>query len=149
MAEERSHRRRELMVPYEHPYRHAIVATWRHHRQLRDATALAVVLWLVAAVGVAVGAEELGFAAGVGAFLGPIAILLWLVAFVRVGWRMTRSWGRTTALGEVRAHRPQAGTEDPDVAHDEFAVTAEEDGHLRELIYIGDRKVETSAAASA
>jgi hypothetical protein len=130
MAEERSHGRRELMLPYEHPYRHAIVATWRHQRELRVATALAVVLWLAGAVGVAVGAEELGFAAGVGAFLGPMAILLWFVAIVRVGWRMTRSWGRTTELGEVRAHRPQAGTEDPDMAHDEFAVTVEEDGHL-------------------
>src|SRR5690349_13656237 len=130
MAEERGHGRRELMVPYEHPYRHILRATWHHQGDVRLATALAGVLWLAAATNVLVGGRELALGAGLAAFLGTIALGLWIVAIFRMGWRMTRSWGRTTELGEVRAHRPQASSEDPDLAHDEFAVTVEDGGHL-------------------
>ncbi|MDA0162944.1 hypothetical protein OM076_21915 [Solirubrobacter ginsenosidimutans] len=130
MTGERPHRRRELMVPYEQPYRHVLGTTWRHQRDLRLATTLAGLLWLAGATGVALGVEELGIGAGLGAFLGSIAILLWLAAIARTSWRMTRSWDRSSELGEVRACRPQAGSEDLELAHDEFAVTVEDDGHL-------------------
>jgi hypothetical protein len=130
MAEERSDTRRELMEPYEDPYRHILKETWRHQRDVRLATALAGVLWLVAVSNVLVGGAELALGAGLGALLGTIALGFWIVAILRSGWRMTRSWERTTELGEVRAHRPQAGTEDPDVAHDEFAVSVEDGGRL-------------------
>src|SRR5262245_30201097 len=122
MAEERSHSRRELMVPYEHPYRTASTAAWRHQRELPLATATAAVLWLGAFVAAVAGAPELAAGAALGAVLGTIAIAFWLVVIVRLGWRMTRSWDRRTELGEVRARRPQAGSEDADIAHDEFAV---------------------------
>lgn len=129
-GEDRSHGRRELMVPYEHPYRHALLATWRHQPELRGATVLAVVLWFAGAVGVQGGVELLGLVAGLGAMLGTFVVIAWLVAILRAGWRLTRSWNQPTELADVRAHRPQAGSEDPDVAHDEFAVTVEEDGRL-------------------
>jgi hypothetical protein len=130
MDEERSHGRRELMVPYERPYRHVVAHTWRHQRELRLATALSVVLWIGGAVGVAAGVELLGLTAGLGAMIGTLTAAAWIGAVLREGWRLTRSWRQRSELGTVRAHRPQAGTEDPDVAHDEFAVTVEEDGRL-------------------
>jgi hypothetical protein len=45
-------------------------------------------------------------------------------------WRLHRSWGRRSELASVLARRPQAGEEDPDLAHDLFAVTVEDDGHF-------------------
>jgi hypothetical protein len=130
MAEELTRARRELMAPYEHPYRYAAVETWRCRRDLRRATALAVVLWLGGAVGVAVGEELLGLIVGLGWTMGAVIVVLWLVAILRAGWRLTRGWNQKSELATVRARRPQAGSEDPDLAHDEFAVTVEEDGRL-------------------
>jgi hypothetical protein len=130
MADECSYARGELMAPYEHPYRHALAETWRHQAELRRATTLAVVLWPAGAVGAAAGVELLGLLAGLGATIATVVVVLWLIALLRMGWRLTRSWRPTTELAAVRANRPQAGGEDPDVAHDEFAVTVEEDGRL-------------------
>jgi hypothetical protein len=130
MAEERSHGRRELMVPYERPYRHVVAHTWRHQPELRLATGLAIVLGIGGVAGVAAGVELLGLTAGLGAMIGTIVAVAWLVAILRTGWRLTRAWRRRTELATVRAHRPQAGSEDPHVAHAEFAVTVEDDGRL-------------------
>ena len=130
MREEHIAERHMLMAPYEHPYRYALVQTWRHQRELRNATALAVALGVAGAIGAGAGVELLGLLAGVGSMLGCVVVLLWLVAIVRTGWRLTRSWRQETELAVVRARRPHAGSEDPDVAHDEFAVTAEGDGRL-------------------
>jgi hypothetical protein len=130
MDEERSHGRRELMVPYERPYRHVVAHTWRHQPELRLATALSVVLWVGGAVGVAAGVPLLGLTAGLGAMIGTLTTAAWVGAVLREGRRLTRSWRQRSELATVRAHRPQAGTEDPDIAHDEFAVTVEEDGRL-------------------
>ena len=118
------------MAPYEHPYRYAAVQTWRHQVQLRWATALAVVLWAAGAAGVAAGEELLGLLGGVGAMLLTIVVVLWVIAILRTGYRLLAGWRRETDSPAVRAHRPQAGTEDPDLLHDEFAVVVSDDGHL-------------------
>jgi hypothetical protein len=130
MAQQRSHGRRELMAPYRHPYRHALAKTWRRQPELRRVTALAVVLWVGGGVGVAAGVELLGLTAGLGAVIGTVVAVAWVIAILREGVRSTRSWRQPSELGRVRAYRPQAGEEDPDIAHDEFAVTVEDDGRL-------------------
>jgi hypothetical protein len=122
MPDERPHERRELMAPYEHPYRYALRSP-----DLRVATALAAALWLSGVVILAAGEPGLGLGACLGALLGTIAIALSLLV---TGWRMKQSWAPATELCEVRARRPHGGSEDPDVVHDEFAVTVEDDGQL-------------------
>ncbi len=87
-------------------------------------------LWAAGAAGVAAGEELLGLLGGLGAMLLTIVVVLWVIAIVRTGFRMLAGWRRETELAAVRAHRPQAGTEDPDLLHDEFAVVVSEDGHL-------------------
>ncbi|MBJ7330912.1 MAG: hypothetical protein JHC95_13505 [Solirubrobacteraceae bacterium] len=44
--------------------------------------------------------------------------------------KVTRDWDQPSELTEVRRNRPHAGERDPDLPHDEFAVTVEETGHL-------------------
>src|SRR5262249_50098842 len=56
MTDESAHDRRELMLPYEHPYRRFIGAAFRHQLELRTATALAGVLWLTAVIAGLAGA---------------------------------------------------------------------------------------------
>jgi hypothetical protein len=130
MMEGHGYRRRELMEAYEHPYRHMLAVTWRRRGGLRGESALAVAFWLVCVAGIAAGEEILWRVAGLGAVIATIGVLSWLVAVVRGAWKMTRSWGRKSPLGDVRARRVQAGEEDPGASHDEFAVTVEDDGHL-------------------
>lgn len=118
-----------LMFPYEHPYRQAVGATWREQRELRLATAAALSLWLGGGVSAAVGAEA-GLIACSIALVATLLVLGWLLPAMKVGWRLARSGSGTSSLGTVRQHRPHAGLKDPAVAHDEFAVTAEDSGHL-------------------
>jgi hypothetical protein len=118
------------MAPYERPFRHVLAATWRRYPDLRLATVLTAVLWVGGTVGAYAARELFGFVAGLGVVAVWVVALLWVAMLMREGWRLTRSWHRRTDLGVVRARRPQAGEEDPELAHDEFAVTVEEDGHL-------------------
>src|SRR3954453_11179767 len=122
--------RDELMAPYAHPYRHALAEAWRSERELRRATLWIVGSGLVGAAGYSAGITLMGLLAGLLAVLWPVLLVLWVVVTGREGYRLIRSWGRRTELGDVRARRPQAGTEDPVVAHDEFAVSVEDDGCL-------------------
>jgi hypothetical protein len=122
--------RRELMAPYRRPYRHVLAETWRGQRDLRRLTVIGAACFVVGAAGVAAGVPWLGLLAGLGATMAWLVPLAWLGAIGRAAWRLTRSWRRRSELGTVRARRPQAGGEDPDVAHDEFAVTVEDDGWL-------------------
>jgi hypothetical protein len=62
--------------------------------------------------------------------IGTVVAVAWLFAILREGLRLQRSWRQPSELGRVRSYRPQAGAEDPDMAHDEFAVTVEDDGRL-------------------
>ncbi|QEC48493.1 hypothetical protein FSW04_13570 [Baekduia soli] len=130
MGEERSHGRGELMVPYERPYRYVLARTWRGRPQLRRLTALTVVLLAGGGAGVAAGQPLLGLVLGLGAMFAAAVAAAWLVAVAQGGRAMTRSWRHPHELASVRAHRPQAGTEDCDVAHVEYAVSVQDDGHL-------------------
>lgn len=42
----------------------------------------------------------------------------------------TSAWDRPGELVEVRRRRPHAGERDPDLVHDEFAVTVEDEGEI-------------------
>ena len=129
--EARSLARTELMAAYRQPFRHTAVQTWRNQPELRRATALAAVLWLGGTAAVAAGANALLLLlAGVGAMFGTVVVVLWVVAILRAGWRQAQAGRETSEFAAIRAHRPQAGTEDPTVMHDEFAVAVDEDGHL-------------------
>jgi hypothetical protein len=130
MAKEPIPSRQELMAPYRHPIRHSAIAAWRDQPELRRATLVGAGSFVVGAAGVAAGVALLRLLAGLGVMLGLIVALTWGVVILRGASRLTRSWRRASALGPVRARRPQAGTEDPELAHDEFAVTVEDDGHL-------------------
>jgi hypothetical protein len=122
--------RRDLMRPYERPVRHVLGATWRRRRDLQGWTALIVGLWVVGGGGVAAGQPLLGLLAGTASLLAFFVIVAWLFAGARESWRLTRAWAQKSELRTVRERRPQAGEIDPDVAHDEFAVTVEDDGWL-------------------
>ncbi|HET6509424.1 MAG TPA: hypothetical protein VFG42_21685 [Baekduia sp.] len=122
--------RAELEAPYRHPFRHVTVQVWRAQPTLRRWTYLAPVLLAVGAAGVAAGEPLLGLLGGVGSMLSSFVVIAWLWMAVRESWRLRRSWAQRSELRAVRERRPQAGTEDPEVAHDQFAVTAEDDGWL-------------------
>jgi hypothetical protein len=122
--------RRELLAPYERPLRHVAAVTWRKQPQLRRDTAIAAVLGVGGLLAAATIHPLLLLVAGCGAMLGAFVLIAWLGAMTRETLRLRRAWGRRTELGTVRAHRPQAGSEDPDVAHDQFAVTVEDDGWM-------------------
>jgi hypothetical protein len=44
--------------------------------------------------------------------------------------RLGRAWDEHSELGDVRARRPHAPERDRELAHDEYAVTVEDDGRL-------------------
>ncbi|HEY6761276.1 MAG TPA: hypothetical protein VI318_17390 [Baekduia sp.] len=131
MATDPVPRRDVLMGPYRHPLRHCAAAVWRSVRELRS---MLVVAGLCAAVGVAagvaVGAIILALMVAVGVLIAIYVLLAWGWLTVRETWRLVRSWRRRSELADVLARRPQAGTEDPELAHDLFAVTVEDDGRL-------------------
>jgi hypothetical protein len=130
MAGEEIQRRRELLAPYGHPYRHCLGAVWRAAPQLRRTTYLCGAMAAGMALGVLVDEPAL---TAVGAFVGAVALILllrWIVEIARQAWRMTRSWSRRSELRTVREQRQQAGSEDPDLAHDQYAVTVQDDGDL-------------------
>ena len=129
MPEQRNGSRHELMGPYEHPYRYALRRTWRQDREPRIAAGLVVALVVTGEVGALSGADGLGALVGV-ALLPAIVVMLWVAAVARMVLRETREWDSPTELSEVRARRWHAGSKDPVLAHDEFAVTVEDDGHL-------------------
>lgn len=122
--------RAELMRPYRHPVRHCAVEVWRAKRELRRAAALAGVVSAAGLIGVAAGEPLLMLLAAVGLFAAVMTLVAWWLAILREAWRLRRSWSQKSELATVRARRPQAGGEDPDLAHDEFAVTAEDSGYF-------------------
>jgi hypothetical protein len=128
--EEDTTTRRELMAPYEHPFRFALAETWRRQPELRRATVGGAVAFAVGSAGLALGAGILGLLGGLGAMVVWLVAALWVIGALREGFRLVRAWRQPSELGRVRAQRPQAGTEDAEVAHDQFAVTVEDDGWL-------------------
>jgi hypothetical protein len=146
MREEGSLERRQLMAPYRRPFRHVLALSWRQFPQMRRAVVLAGVFWLAAAAGaVAAWPPVLGLGV-LGGITASISAFPWLNGALHTTLRMRRAWRQKTELGTVRRKRPQAGSEDPDYAHDEFAVTVEDEGYLvtwrfRPLV-IGDEPTE-------
>lgn len=122
--------RRELEAPYRRPFRHILATIWRAQPLLRVYSFLAPALFAVGAIGVAAGEPLLGLLAGVGAFLLWLTAGGWVLTAVRETWRLTRRWAQKSELRSVRERRPHAGSEDAEIAHDQFAVTAEDDGWL-------------------
>jgi hypothetical protein len=123
-------RRGELLAPYERPLRHVAVAVWREQPVLRRWTAVAVPLVVAGAIGAVAGEPLLWLLAGAGGMLAAFVLAGWGWTIASASWRLRRAWGKKTVLGTVRARRPQAGSEDSDYAHDQFAVTVEDDGWL-------------------
>ena len=118
------------MAPYRRPFRHVLAVTWRGSRQMRHASVLAVLSWLGV---IAWRRRRLGRAARRVRHrrdLSSIAALQWLATIGHARRGCKRTWRGRTELGTVRRGRPQAGGEDPDLVHDEFAVSVEDEGFL-------------------
>lgn len=123
-------RRATLMAPYERPLPYVARAAWRASPQLRRWTLVTVPLVAAGTIGAVAGEPLLWLLAGTGAMFGAFVLVGWAATIGSTVWRLRRGWGRRSELGTVRAKRPQAGSEDPDVAHDQFAVTVDEGGWL-------------------
>jgi hypothetical protein len=118
-------------APLPTPYRRAAALTWRAQPRLRLYTALAALLGVAGVAGAVAVDPLLWLVAGLGAMLGAPVAVGWVAQIGRTTWRLRRSFaGRPAELATVRAQRPQAGAEDRSVPHDQFAVTAEDDGWL-------------------
>lgn len=122
--------RDELMAPYRRPFAHLLVATWHEQLQFRVAPYVAGGLLAASLVALAAGAAEVALLLGLGATAAACVVLAWVVPLVLVVRRLTRAWSGASELGDVRARRPQAGSEDPAVAHPEYAVTVDDNGRL-------------------
>ncbi|MCW2982796.1 MAG: hypothetical protein JWR63_366 [Conexibacter sp.] len=123
-------RRAELVAPYQRPLRHVAGAAWRTQPTLRRWTAVAVPCVAVGTIGAVAGQPLLWLLAGAGGMLAAFVLAGWAWTISTASWRLRRSWSRRSELGTVRERRPHAGARDPEIAHDEFAVTAEDEGHL-------------------
>ncbi|MCW2995104.1 MAG: hypothetical protein JWQ18_2599, partial [Conexibacter sp.] len=121
--------RRELMKPYNHPYRLAARATWRMQPELRREVKIASGLVVVGA-GVT-AATALGLLLlGVGALLAAWSVVILALATTRNAVGLIRFWRAKSELRTIRERRPHAGEADPELAHDEFAVMVEDEGWL-------------------
>lgn len=130
MAEELPQRRDELMAPYRHPVRHVGREVWGLSREVRFVTAIGGGATVAGLVGVATGAVLLELLAVVGVFALLCAASMW-------GWltavevlKLVRGWRQRSELRDVLERRPHAGSADPDLVHDLFAVTVQDDGWL-------------------
>jgi hypothetical protein len=123
-------RRPELAAPYQRPLRHVASAAWRTQPLLRRWTAVAVALGGVGIAGAATGQPLLWLLAGAGGMLAAFVLAGWAWTITSASLRLRRAWARKSELRAVRERRPHAGARDPDLAHEEFAVTAEDEGRL-------------------
>lgn len=123
-------RRATLMAPYERPFRFVARAAWRRSPQLRRWTPVTVLLVTAATLGAIAGQPLLWLLAGAGGMLGAFVLAGWAATIGSTAWHLRRTWGQRSELGTIRARRPQAGSEDPDLAHDQFAVAVDEGGWL-------------------
>jgi hypothetical protein len=118
-------------APLPTPYRRAAALTWRSQPRLRLYTALAALLGVAGVVGALAADPLLWLLAGLGVMIGVPVAVGWVAQIGRATWRLRRSYaGRPAELATVRARRLQAGEEDRTAPHDQFAVTAEDDGWL-------------------
>lgn len=125
--------RAALERPYREPYRTWVPVGWK-----KDRVPLTTALGGAAAVaGLGAGIVDPG---GFGPLYVVLGILLLVVALFRAAGsaavtgaavrRITATWDVDTPLERVRAKRAHAGARDPELLHDEYAVTVEDTGHL-------------------
>jgi hypothetical protein len=122
--------RAELMAPYEHPWRHTGREVWRLSREVRGTTWLGAGATAVGVVGVVTGTVLMELLIVVGVFALLSATSMWTYLTVVATLPLLRAWRQGSVLRDVLAKRPHAGSEDPDLVHDLFAVTVEDDGWL-------------------
>lgn len=123
-------RRDDLEEPYRHPYRFWLPQVWR--RSYGTPVTIAGVLCVIGGAILEQTSDVDGWLvlAVLLALLGAIAVLQFMAKGAWEIWRVTRGWGQGGELERVRRSRPQAGERDPDLVHDEFAVTVEDSGYL-------------------
>lgn len=122
--------RGELLDPYRHPYRRYVPLLFH----TTNARHVVVAGGAVGAAGIVltVATEYPGWLL-LSAFASMVTALLiarWAAEVALAVRRLSRVWDEPSELEAVRAHRPHGGERDEDLVHDEFAVTAEETGHL-------------------
>jgi hypothetical protein len=127
---DRPPRRDELEAPYRHPFRVTGAATWRALPRVRLQAALAAVLIVGGGIGTAAVSPLLVLTVAVGVLVALLALMTWSLPTVSGGLALQRAWRQKSELRAVREARPHAGDSDPELVHDEFAVTAEDDGWL-------------------
>ena len=127
--------RDELMAPYLHPYRHFVPGALRAAGAGRAAAGGGA--FALAGLGGAVAADSVTLAvvAVLAAVLTLALLGMWTIQSAVAVRRICRRWDERSELGTVRMRRPHAGDAAPDVAHDQYAVTVEDDGSLAIWLY--------------
>jgi hypothetical protein len=127
---DRPPRRDALEAPYRRPFRHSAGLTWRTLPLVRNEAILAGALIVGGGVGALAFSPLLLLTVAAGVFVGlfAAATLSWFA--VSDGLKQIRRARQKSELRSVLEARPHAGAQDPDVAHELFAVTAEDDGWL-------------------
>lgn len=122
--------REQIELPYRHPYRYWMPHAWRLCAGNYTAATGGTIAGALATAGVVMDATPaVGMAAAIlAATLGVLGY--WMGKGALIVWRRSSGWDRPSELGRVRAQRPHASERDPEVSHDEFAVTVEESGEL-------------------
>jgi hypothetical protein len=123
-------RRQELEAPYRHPFRLAGGHAWRTIPTLRSETLVATALIVGGGIGAAAIDVILLLTVAVGLLLAVFVALTWSFFTVSGGLMLTRAWREESDLRDALERRPHAGAEDPDLVHDRFAVTVEDEGWL-------------------
>jgi hypothetical protein len=122
--------RAELMAPYRHPARYCGREVWRHVREVRYGVVLGGVSTVAGGVGFVAGSILLGLLLVVGVLVLLYMGGAWAYLTARETIKLLRAWRQRSVLRDVLEKRPHAGSEDPDLVHDLFAVTVEDDGWL-------------------
>jgi hypothetical protein len=122
--------RAELMAPYRHPARHCAAVVWRETFAVRAGMAVGVLCTVAGAAGVVAGEPLLELLAVVGLLTLISMGFSWAYVTAGATLPLLRAWRQRSELRDVLEKRPHAGSEDPDLVHDLFAVTVEDDGWL-------------------
>lgn len=122
--------RAELMAPYRHPARHVAAVVWHRTVALRSGMAIGVLSTLAGAAGLVAGEPLLALLLVVGVLTLISMGFSWAFVTASETLPLLRAWRQPSVLRDVLEKRPHAGSEDPDLVHDLFAVTVEDDGWL-------------------
>jgi len=122
--------RADLLVPYEHPYRHWLPRIWEIAHLRRTSIAGGAVAGACGTAWLVTGGAGWGILAVVVAMILLLVTAVWTAGAAAIVARHVRAWDRPGELERVRAGRPHAADRDPTLVHDEYAVTVEETGDL-------------------